>query len=236
MKLTLSAIGKKIIFFHIPFFGIFLFLFSSFLFITQTHAIETQTISAYPTYSTYTDPRSKSWFIYSIPAGVTKNDSVTVVNNEKQQIIVKVYAEDSIKDNNGNFTLAAQDAVKTGVGSWVKMSVSEVTLNPGEHKKIPFTITIPSNAAIGDHSGGIVFQMAPQKSTTDKGMAINVVSRIGVRIYETVPSADQLNMSVRNLQYSIVDNHISVTFTVENNGTVHVVASQTEFLWILSWE
>ncbi len=217
MKFALPSISTKAIFL-----GIFLFFLGLFPFTTPVHAIDTQTISAYPTYSTDTDPRSKSWFIYSLPAGVKKSDSVTVVNNGKTQLTIQVYAVDSVKANDGSFALAALEQPRNSIGAWVSLGQKEVTLNPGEHKKIPFTISIPLKAASGEYSGGIVFQLAPQKSTTSKGMAINVVSRVGVRMYETVPSADQLKMSVSNLKYSIVDNKLAITFTIENNGTVHV--------------
>ncbi len=223
MKFTLPNINGKIFFSkNVFFFGIILSFFSFFISSSPSLAIDTQTISAHPTYYSDTDPRSRSWFIYSLPAGITKQDSVTVVNNEKQPLTLKVYAVDSTKDNNGNFALRLENEKKTDIGAWVKISSSEVTLNPGEHKNIPFTISVPGNAKIGDHSGGIVFQLAPQKSTNTKGMAINVVSRVGVRIYETVPSADQLNMAVGNIKYSIENYHLAVTFTVSNNGTVHV--------------
>lgn len=222
MKFILPTISKKIIFLrNITLIGMFLAVSSLFFLTTPVHAIDTQSISAYPTYSTDTDPRSKSWFIYSLPAGVKKTDSVTVVNNGKQPLVISLYAVDSTKDNNGNFTLAAE-GVKSTVGGWVSLSAKEVTLNAGERKSIPFTITIPANTSVGDYSGGIIFQLAPQKSTTTTGMALNVISRVGVRIYETVPSADQLKMTVSNVKYSLENNHVAVTFTVENNGTVHI--------------
>lgn len=191
-------------------------------FTVPVFAIETQGISANPTHFTDTDPRSRSWFIYSIPAGDKKVDSVTVVNNGIQELKLKVYPADSIVTSDGNFALANEDAPKNSVGAWVKIDVSEITLGAKEKKNIPFTIAIPENTTRGEYSGGIIFQTTKPKKINNKGMNIDVISRIGVRIYETVPGVEQLNMEVRDLGYSVVDNYLTINFTMENKGTVHI--------------
>jgi hypothetical protein len=201
---------------------VFLCSFSLLFSAVPAFAVDTQTISAYPTHASDADPRTKSWFIYSIPAGVQRNDSVTVVNNGTEPITLKVYPVDSLTANNGSFALANDNAPKSDVGAWITMSTSEVTLGPKEVRNIPFTIAIPANATEAEHSGGIIIQETKAKKLTNKGLNINVISRIGVRIYETVPGAEQLNMDVRNLQYSVINNHLTFTFTAENKGTVYV--------------
>lgn len=221
MKTILPKIFKKSIF--SSFFQITLFsLVALFLFALPVLAVETNTISAYPTHPSDTDPRSKSWFIYSIPAGDSKNDSVTVVNNGTEPVTLKVYPADSTKTKEGGFALTNIDAVNTDIGSYIKLETSEITLAPKEVKKINFVITMPENATKGEHSGGIVFEnTTPRKVKTNK-MNVNVISRVGVRIYETVPGDEQLSMNVSDLKYSVVNDYLSFTFKLQNTGTVHV--------------
>lgn len=217
MKISLPLIHKKSII------GGFLFcLLYLFFFVVPALAIETQSFSAYPTHSSDTDPRSKSWFIYSLSAGDQKTDSVTIVNNETQAMTLKVYPADSLTTNDGNFALANEDALKSSLGAWVTLTPSTITLGPKEKKNIPFTISIPANMAKGEYSGGIIFQNTTPQKISNKGMGINVISRIGVRIYESVPGPEQLNMEVRDLNYTVENNYLTFNFIMENKGTVHI--------------
>lgn len=219
MKTSLPAQYNKIPFFKNPITrGLITALFLLLTVASPALAINTQKISAYPTHSSDTDPRTKSWFIYSLPAGETKSDSVTIVNNSSSPLTLKVYPADSITASDGSFALANENAQKKDVGSWITMATSQVTLGPGEQKQIPFTITIPANIAKGDHAGGIIFQ----ETAAQKVNNINIVTRVGVRIYETVPGDEQLSMMLRNVQYSVTDNLLTFSFTAENNGTVHI--------------
>lgn len=222
MKLTLPKQSNRF-FRKFVLLGFFLFALLAFAFTNnQAFAVNGQNISASPTHSTDTDPRTRSWFIYTLPAGEVRTDSVTVTNHSATAVTVKVYPVDSVTASGGGFGLANEADPKKGIGAWVKLSVSEVTLNPGEVKNIPFTISIPANAVRGDYSGGIIFQETTSQKIDYKGMGINLISRIGVRIYETVPGNEQLSVVVNNLHYTVVNNYLTFTFTAENKGTVHI--------------
>lgn len=197
---------------------IFLFLLS--VIASPVAAIETGRIGAYPTTYDQSNPLTRSWFIYSLPAGDNKEDKVTAVNNSEETITVKVYAVDATTTKDGAFALFNEEDKRTGVGSWVKLSESEVTLKPKERKDIAFTITIPKDTTIGDHAGGIIFQEVKPKSVAKEGININIISRVGVRIYETVPGAQQLHLEVNDFQYKLIDNKLVFSFTMENKGNV----------------
>ncbi len=225
---NLPSIFKKFVFGRNVLLPLLFFVLTFFLFVVPVLAVSSQTISANPTNPSPSDPRSKSWFIYSLPAGVTKKDTVTVENNSNQPITLKVYAADSLKTSQGGFALANEDAAKKGLGSWVKLSVAEVTLGPNEERNIPFTISIPAQTPTGEYSGGIIFQETqPQKFTGGNGVGINVISRVGVRIYETVPGVNQLSLAVKDFRYSVADNNLIFSFTVENKGTVFISPTGT---------
>ncbi|MGI8419072.1 MAG: WxL protein peptidoglycan domain-containing protein [Candidatus Levyibacteriota bacterium] len=192
------------------------------IFAVPAFAVETKAISAHPAHPTDTDPRTKSWFIFSLPAGDKRNDAVVVINNGTEPTTLKVYPADSTTMKDGGFALTNFGTPKHDVGAWITMNASEITLAPKESRNLPFTIAIPSNAVKGEHSGGIIFEETVPKKMKNQGMNINVISRIGVRIYETVPGDEQLNMIVRDLKTSVTDNLLKFNFTVENKGTVHI--------------
>src|SRR5690348_752824 len=52
-------------------------------------------VGAYPSNYDPSNPKTKSWFIYELKPGESKNDSITVVNNSDAQITVKVYPVDA---------------------------------------------------------------------------------------------------------------------------------------------
>lgn len=135
------------------------------------------------------NPLTKSWFIYTMERGEEKEDAVNIFNNTDDEVVVKVYPVDATTTADGNFTLVDEYATQTGIGAWVELFVKEVGLKPQEVKKIPLIIKVPDNADVGDHMGGIIIQEISRGSgvTPKEGMAMNIITRIGVRIYLTVP-------------------------------------------------
>lgn len=190
--------------------------------ISSASAASSGSVAARPTYSSNSDPRTKSWFIYTYSAGESRTDSVTVENTGSETVTVKTYPADSTTTSNGAFALKGGEEPSTGLGSWIKLSTDRVTLAPNEKKEIPFTITIPSFIQKGSYSGGIVFENTTPSEYRTGNKRLNIISRVGVRIYEDVPGQEQLNMEVRDLNYKVIDNKLSFSFTVENKGEVHV--------------
>jgi LysM repeat protein len=130
---------------------------------------------------------SNSWFIYNLDVGLSKNDSVRVINNKPQTIVAKLYAVDATTTSDGSFALLSEDAPREDVGSWVKLAANEVEVPPNSEKSVPFTITIPNDADVGDHMGGIIMQEVEGAGKAMSGTGVKIITRVGVRIYETVP-------------------------------------------------
>lgn len=64
----------------------------------------------------------------------------------------------------------------------------EKTMGSKEKSTLPFVISIPSGADVGEHTGGILIQKVGAENTTDAGgSAVKLTTRVGIRIYETVP-------------------------------------------------
>jgi len=141
---------------------------------------------------------SKSWFIYTMDRGQTKVDAVNVFNNSDDEVVVKVYPVDGTTTADGNFTLIDESAEQKGIGAWVNLFAYEVGLKPHEVKKIPFTISVPANADVGDHMGGLIIQEVSRGPAGAKreGMMMSIVTRIGARIYLTVPGERVEKLSI----------------------------------------
>ncbi len=207
---------------RIPFQGLLLGLFVLIVlqFAQQAFAAGEGNIGAYPTKYDVTNPKTKSWFIYELKPGDTKEDSITIVNNSDSTVNIKVYAVDATTTSDGAFALLNEDQRQVDIGSWVNIAKDTVTIAPRSHQDVPFTISIPKFATVGDHAGGIIIQEAKPPNAVSTGIGLNIVSRVGTRIYETVPGEKVVKLDVSNFTYKIVDNHLVFTFVMENSGNV----------------
>jgi uncharacterized membrane protein len=95
-----------------------------------------------------------------------------------------------------------------------------VTIGPGEEVEVPFTITIPSNATPGDHTGGIVSSL-----TGADPAAITVERRLGSRIHVRVAGELRPGLRIDGLVAShsgstdlLPRGDLDVHFTVTNSG------------------
>ena len=136
-----------------------------------------------PAYPEPSQPLTRSWFIYQLASGESKDDAVVVSNNSPRRIKAKLYAVDATTTKDGAFALLGEKDSQQGIGVWVKLAADEISLATGEEKIVPFKITLPATIKAGDYLGGVVAEDSTVRG--DKG--INMVTRVGVRIYETVP-------------------------------------------------
>ncbi|MDD5463528.1 MAG: LytR C-terminal domain-containing protein [Candidatus Moranbacteria bacterium] len=90
----------------------------------------------------------------------------------------------------------------------------EVTLSLAakESRKIPFVFSVADKADVGEHTGGILIQKAQldDAGADQQGSAVKLTTRVGVRIYETVPG-----QVIKNLTFSdfkLVKNYKELNF------------------------
>ncbi|HUW24250.1 MAG TPA: DUF916 domain-containing protein [Patescibacteria group bacterium] len=136
-----------------------------------------------PAYPEPSQPLTRSWFIYQLASGESKDDAVVVSNNSSRRIKAKLYAVDATTTKDGAFALLGEKDSQQGIGAWVKLAADAISLAAGEEKIVPFKITLPATIKAGDYLGGVVVE----DSTVNQDKGINMVTRVGVRIYETVP-------------------------------------------------
>jgi LysM repeat protein len=182
----------------IPFFLVLLVMFLPQL----AKAVNTGTVGILPGNPDPDVRFSDAWFMYKLDLGRDKKDSIRVLNNKDETIVVKLYASDATTTVDGSFTLLTEEDAKADVGSWVKLAVEEVEIPPKSEKLIPFTINIPKNADVGDHMGGIVMrEMETDDRANIPGMGVRIITCVGVRIYETVPGEVKKSFDVTRFDW-----------------------------------
>ena len=188
-------------------------------------AVEYGSIGGNPANPDPANPRTKSIFIHTIEPGKTVSDAVKVVNYTEKTKTLQVYATDSIMSSGGAFGCAQQVEDKSGVGTWIKLSASEVTLSPQSDKIIPFTITAPAKPDIGENDGCIVIQEknGPKQDIKQDGGSISISFRTAIRVAVLIPGDIRKHLSV--LGYAAAegeDGNYVLKPRVKNDGNVSI--------------
>ncbi|GLY83108.1 WxL protein peptidoglycan domain-containing protein [Actinoallomurus iriomotensis] len=168
-------------------------------------------------------------YSYTLDPGGRLQDGLVVTNHGTTPLRLAVYAADGFTTKAGQFDLVTKDAKSTGVGAWVHPDRPELTIRPGESVQVPFTVTLPDDAAPGDHMGGIVTSLT-RAGTADPAQ---VDRRVGIRIRLRVggPLKPSLSVERPRVRYSGTLNpfgkgEATVTYTIHNTGNAILTARQ----------
>lgn len=146
------------------------------------------------------EPRSKDIFIYTLKPGQSRDDAVMVTNNSEEAATVELYPVDSLITNTGAFTCKQRVEDRSSVGAWVKLDVTEVTLDAGETQKVPFTLRMPASADVGEHNGCIAFEVKGDEGTIDGNVRIR--PRTAVRVVATAPGELKRDVGIESYTVS----------------------------------
>lgn len=155
------------------------------VFANSASAIGYGGIGGRPAHPRSDNPRTESIFIHTLEPGAVQEEGVLLVNNTEEQKTLLVYAVDSMVSSGGSFACRQITEPKKGVGTWIALTRSEVTLDPGTSETVPFTIAVPQNAGVGEHNGCIVIQEKKEKIEGQTGMTLSF--RTGLRVAINIP-------------------------------------------------
>ncbi|WP_018653807.1 WxL protein peptidoglycan domain-containing protein [Actinomadura flavalba] len=177
-----------------------------------------------------TGPSGRDYFVYTASPGQRVTDRVTVSNLGTKALTLRVYATDAFNTGDGSFALLTADRRPTGVGTWATFRAGSYRIKPGKRAHIPFTLTVPSDATPGDHSGGVVTAVT-QQQTSATGQRVNVDRRVAARVYVRVngPLTPSAQIDTLAADYSVpaagTSGTMTVTYRVRNTGNTRVTAA-----------
>lgn len=194
-----------------------LFLFSG----KSIFAADMGGLGIFPAYYDTQNPQSESWFIYNLVSGEEKYDTLMIRNSSTKTLSAKIYSADGTTTADGSFTLEGVHEKRDNLGAWVSIPVETVTVAPGQERKIDFTIRIPKDASVGDHTGGIILE----NIDTQKDKGVNVITRVGVRIYETVPGLLIRKLKITDFSWKLINDKVVFYFSLSNEGNTQLTPS-----------
>lgn len=171
-------------------------------------------------------------FAFEVEGGDTIADSIRVRNFGTDALELSIYASDALITASGALDLLPAGATPVDVGAWIRLEASSLIVEPGEFLDVPFTMTVPENAAAGDHTGGIVTSIAtPAKD--DTGQPVVLDRRLGSRVQVRVGGELRPELVVTALSTSYAGSPnplgggtVRVSYTIENTGNVRLAADQ----------
>lgn len=162
---------------------------------------------------------------YQLKAGQTIRDELTVVNDGKTDYTFRVYADPySVNDENyqPDFTSVHRNTL---IPEWVAFEKDKHFIKAGETVKIPYSLSVPKNAAPGGHYGVLFAETQPAGDPV--GNSIARKKRVGAIVYATIEGAYKVSGNVKEvivggLQFVAP---LRATFRIENNGNTDFAAT-----------
>jgi hypothetical protein len=210
---------------------------------SSTVARSAQTASGVPiTWSvspaSATAPDYRSTFSYTnIKPGSTISDHVAVLNRSKVSVAFTIYATDATGTTPGNvLELLPANKKPRDIGSWVTFPRGATQLSiviPADKGIIEsFNLAVPRQATPGDHTGGMIAQVAfPRK--TSKGSVVVEYQRIAVPLELRVTGRLRAGLQVDSISTGFHSplspfgtGSATVSYTVLNTGNVRLTGSQ----------
>jgi hypothetical protein len=182
-------------------------------------------------------PDSRAKFVYyNIAPGSVIRDRIAVINRGGASAAYTIYATDATGTTAQNvLTFLKVGGTPKDIGSWEKFQLSnhmsaQLSLVVGGHQGIlvPFTISVPSFATPGDHTGAVMVQLGVPHRTKN-GTLVIVYNRIAVPIELRVSGPLHSGLQVQSVSTSFNDSvnpfgagSAAVSYTVANTGNVRI--------------
>lgn len=190
---------------------------------TKVSAVDYGGIGGKPAYPRTENPRTESIFVHTTEVGKTINEGVKVVNNSAKKKTILVYAVDSEVSSGGAFACKQLAEDKKDVGSWINLEKTEITLDSLKSEVVPFKISVPQNASIGEHNGCIIIQ---EKKESSNEPGVNLTFRSGIRVALLIPGDITRKLEIAGFEILQRDNNLRILRPkVKNLGNVSIDAN-----------
>jgi hypothetical protein len=164
---------------------------------------------------------SKSYFVAETGPGQTYKNSIRISNLGRQTGTALLYAVDATTGQTSGAVYLDRTKPRHGVGGWVTLGASSVTLAPGQSKIVPVTVHVPAGAKPGDHLGGIVAENEALTSPSGKGaLQIKIRHLTIAAVLVQVPGKSVAEMQTGGVIAGGEHGYQYVYVHLENTGSV----------------
>ena len=157
-------------------------------------------------------------------------DTITITNEGKTPATSYIYATPYSENEDGitkEFNISNQ---YNKISSWVKIKnatgefvdKAEYVLEPGEEKKITFSVNVPENAPSGGQYACIFMESKVEEHV---GGTIQAIPRVGALLYASIEGEIKREAKLAGIEAKKFSNHIGVKANVANTGNIDIQAT-----------
>lgn len=178
---------------------------------------------AQPAAGSSMDPGGGYFLIPAVPGAVV-HQAVALRNDADVPLDLRLAAVDATTANLGGTAFALDDDAKAKTATWISLAQTTVTLPPQGSLTVPFTVTVPSDAAGGVHLAGIsVLAPVAAKSAglSDAGQAgasVDVQSRRVIAVQVDLPGPADPELVITGVSPVARPDGLYVEIGIENRG------------------
>lgn len=156
------------------------------------------------------NPGPNGYFEATLPPGGSEGFQMVVENLGSTVATYRIYAADATTAEVTGVSYSELGAPLSAAGSWLSIPTSTVTLAPGAHQTVAFTVTVPTGVSPGDHVAAVAAETpgsatSTQKSSNGSGasVALTTTARVVVAVVVHVPGPARMALSVGRPQFQI---------------------------------
>jgi hypothetical protein len=143
------------------------------------------------------------YFVYPLAPGATRSGTVIVSNVGTKTGVVHLFATDATTGPTSG-TVYRTSRKATGAGAWVRLARTHVTLAPGAHATVSFTVDVPADAPAGQWVAGVAAESPQTNATRTTGRKSSVRIRVRsltiVAVQVNVPGAARQGFRIGSVQ------------------------------------
>ncbi len=168
------------------------------------------------------------YFWLNVASGQTRQVRVVVKNVGTAPLRLRSYAVDSIQEPTGGIDYGTWQTPRAHVGTWMRLSPAEMTLAPGQTRRVTATIHVPHGVSAGVHVGGLAFENAQvQRRGRGSHVLIDVHYRRVIAMVLEAPGVLRTAAHVRGVTLMTAALGSQAVVVLRNSGTVLLTGTGT---------
>lgn len=162
------------------------------------------------------------WFLFRAEPGAEPAGQMALRNDGDGPLSLRLAAVDATTAQRGGVEYGLAEPPPDEVGAWIELSRDAITLPRGGSVEIPFTVRVPSDAAPGDHLGGIAV-WAPDEAdygSGESGFAPGVIveTRQVVTVQLDLPGLAPQSLEIQGAQAAARPDGPYIEVLIANTG------------------
>jgi hypothetical protein len=167
------------------------------------------------------------YFKFDAGAGDSVARVLVLTNLTQDKKVISVAPCDATGATYGGIAYTDSGKKPTGVGTWISLSDTSVTLDPGATVEVPFEVRVPADASSGAHVAGVAVWEPASAQTSGGGdeggdgasTKITTITRKVLTVYVTTPGASAPRLAISGVKAEARPDGMYLLIGIANNGT-----------------